>query len=489
MYFSALSQTDPVPLARYTFNNGQAKNELSAIQPKISGATFVEDRFGNNNNAIYLHGNSSSYINLGTDNSLKPKSGSISMWINIELIMQKGKGWDYNPILLTKSHSGDDFYEGYFIGLNFHTNKLNVTTSRDSANQLTLNSHKSLSLRQWHHIVMTYDDHHLALYLDNNLEAKLPKKFSNVFLAGDSIMIGNSANVKNERYLCGSLDDIEIYDKVLSPEDVSDLYNATNPNRFKVYLNWFLKIILVILLFIAFAWIIISRYKIKIKKEQEKNDLQAMLNELETKAIRTQMNPHFIFNSLNTLQRFILEQDFENSHVYLTKFSRLLRKLLESSTAESITLEEEINILNNYIELEHLRFDDTFDFEVICNVPEPSNIHLPFMLVQPFVENAIWHGLMPKKGDRKLTITFNPLDELRIACIIEDNGVGSNTKSSNNNPLKKKSLAIEFIRQRLDLIEKSKGIKCYLKITDKRNDKNGNTGTIVEVIIPKMNNI
>ena len=171
------SQKNNDPVARYTFNNGLALNEVSTLNPSIEGASFVEDRFGNEKSAVYLHGNPSSYINLGTSASLKPIEGSISMWVNVDLIMHKGTGYDYNPILITKSHAGNDFYEGYFIGLNFTTNRLNVTTSKDSLNQITLNSTHELKLRKWHHIVMTYDDNFLSLYLDNDLQAKVPKKF------------------------------------------------------------------------------------------------------------------------------------------------------------------------------------------------------------------------------------------------------------------------------------------------------------------------
>jgi hypothetical protein len=488
LFVRCYSQTEKLPVARYSFNNGQLKNETGKGQSKVSGASFVEDRFGNKESAIYLYGNKNSYINLGTDSILKPKKGSVSLWVNVEVIMYKGNGnWDYNPILLTKSHGGDDFFEAYFIGLNYSSYKLNATTSKGAEHQITLNSKQSIALRKWHHIVMTYDDDTLALYINNQIEAKLLKKFRSSFLATDSVLLGNTANLKNERYLCGTIDDIEVYDKVLTADEVSELYNAPNPNLFQIYLGWLIKILLVITSLIVFGRLIIWWYKMKIKKDHEKNVLQVKLNELETKAIRTQMNPHFIFNSLNTLQRFILEKDFDNSHLYLTKFSRLLRQLLESSTSESITLEEEINILTNYIDIEKLRFEDnTFDFEINCHVSEPSKVYLPFMLVQPFVENAIWHGLLPKKDDRKLKITFDTLDANRIICRIDDNGVGNKIQTSPANSLKKKSLATEFVTQRLELIEKSMGIKCSIKIINKVNEQQENSGTLVEVILPKL---
>lgn len=482
-------QKNKEPLARYTFNNGQVINEVGTLNPSIEGASFVEDRFGNEKSAVYLHGNPSSYINLGTSSSLKPTEGSISMWVNVDLIMHKGMGYDYNPIILTKSHAGDDFYEGYFIGLNFTTNRLNVTTSKDSLNQITLNSTHELKLRKWHHIVMTYDDNFLTLYLDNDLQARVPKKFKSAFLSGDSIVIGNSANKKNERYLCGSVDDISIYDRVISKEEVSFLYEAPNPNRYNIYFKWLTALVVFIILLVIIAKIISRRLQIKLKKEQEKNDITAKLNKLETKVIRTQMNPHFMFNSLNTLQRFILEKDTDNAHLYLTKFSKLLRKILESSTSDSMSLLEEIEILNHYVELECLRSENSFSYQIINKVPDPEKTFIPIMLVQPFVENAIWHGLMAKKENRQLTVSFENFDDARISCKVDDNGVGREHSYSRKDPIKKKSLATEFIKQRLELIEKAVGIPCYFEIFDKKKGTGQSLGTTVTIIIPKTNNV
>lgn len=109
------------------------------------------------------------------------------------------------------------------------------------------------------------------------------------------------------------------------------------------------------------------------------------------------------------------------------------------------------------------------------------------MLVQPFVENAIWHGLMPKQEGRLLTVTFSDLDEKRILCVVEDNGVGRNFKQKEKNPLKKRSLAIEFISQRLELLKKSTGIECTVAFIDKKDEAGNSLGTKVDIVIPKLN--
>jgi hypothetical protein len=226
-------------------------------------------------------------------------------------------------------------------------------------------------------------------------------------------------------------------------------------------------------------------YSKRLKKENERVKEQIHLHELEMKAIRSQMNPHFIFNSLNTLQRFILEEDTVNGHSYLTKFSKLLRKMLESGTADSITLSEEVSILRNYIDVEKLRFTNTFEYEIRIHVPNPDSIKIPFMMIQPFIENAIWHGLMPKQNNRSLKVDFYETDADSIRCVIDDNGVGRDYTKKEKNPLKKKSLAFDFIAQRLELFQKFTGIKCYFTITDKKTNGRSD-GTTIDIIIPKL---
>src|SRR6218665_3795176 len=209
--------------------------------------------------------------------------------------------------------------------------------------------------------------------------------------------------------------------------------------------------------------------------------------ELETKAIRTQMNTPFMFNSLNKLPSFILDGNVKGAHIYLAKFSKLLRQILESSTSDAIQLSEEIDILRSYIEIERLRFNESFNYSLTSSIRDPEKCYIPFLLIQPFVENAIWHGLLPMSGERFLRIDFSSPNGQVIFCSIEDNGVGREHSFRHKDPSKKKSLALEFIGQRLQLLEKSTGIKCAFEIFDKKNDQGESTGTRVEISIPKRN--
>lgn len=244
---------------------------------------------------------------------------------------------------------------------------------------------------------------------------------------------------------------------------------------------WFVLCLLVLLKIMAYK-LIRYKYKQKLKKIIERNSVKIKMQELEIKAVKAQMNPHFIFNALNSIQQFILSNENEKAYKYMVKFSKLVRMLLESNTKENITLTEEIELLKKYVEIESLRFNSAFDytFEVDERL-NPETIKIPHMLIQPFIENAIWHGLMHKVGQKNLKVNFNFKEENILICTVEDNGVGMSNKKTDSFGLnEKKSLGLEFIKQRLELIAKTKSIACGLII----NDKGDATGTKVEIFIP-----
>ncbi len=476
---------DVDPVAKFTFNNGMAIDEISNTKIKTASILYTSDRFGNEKSACYLHGSQGSYLNLGTGKTLKPTKGTISLWVNINYPTENGVGYLMNPIILTKNRNGDDFYEGYTMAYYIQSKKIGVATSLSEKNQVNLSSSDSILLNKWMHLVMTYDNQYLKFYINGNLEASIGKNFESEFSPTDSVMIGNSANKKNDRYLCGTVDDILIYNRVLNENEIKELYEQPNPNRVQIYLNW-IKISFSIAFFFAIlVWYFVRRYKKEMIKKEEWNQTRARLNELETKAIRMQMNPHFIFNSLNSLQRFILESDIEKAHEYLSRFSIILRKLLESSESESISLQEELEILDAYISIEKMRFGESFDYQINSEFTSQNKIFIPFMLIQPIVENAIWHGLLPKVGSKKLRISILQCDNERLVCEVEDNGVGrkdiSNVNLSTN---KKRSMATEFIRQRFANLKKVIGIEGKIIITDKKKSSGESDGTLVTLIIP-----
>lgn len=472
-------------VARFYFNEGLAQNDLTASPVKAPGIVFGEDRFGNSSSSCYLHGNINSYLNLGTSDLLKPATGSISLWVKMGIPIDAGRGHEINPFIVTKRCKGNDFYEAFSIAYLLNSRKVSAGCTFDSVNQITIMSPEIFSLNEWHHVVMTYDDYEMALYLDAKLQGRVSKNFHSHFLAGDSVMVGSSANAKNSRYLNGNVDDISIYNKVLSPEEINDLFNEPDPNKLHIAFKW----MLIILLFTGGIWsgikLLTRRYKRELEKEKEKNLLQSQLYEMEMKVIKAQMNPHFIFNSMNSIQQLMLAEDIENANQYLVKFSRLLRKILESNTEEYISVDNEIDILNKYIEIESLRFKRAFTYEILTDTQlNGSNMRIPQMLIQPFVENAIWHGLLPKKGDKKLTISFEYLNRELLSCIIDDTGIGRGSSNFDETITKNKSLGIRFIRQRLELMKKMSGGDYSLTITDKTDPDGTITGTRIHIVMP-----
>lgn len=473
------SQDKKGPIAKFSFNDFKDCNEVNQEKAKLIGVSYIQDRFDNENSAIYLHGNESSYIILGNDKTCKPKEGTISLWVKIETKIWSGKGALYNPVILTKSNSLDDFYEAYSIYFLLEPQKLVAVCAQDSTKEVGLISIKKHERNKWHHLAVSYDYHYYSFYIDGELEVKLPKNFETNFLENDPVVIGATLNKKNSRWLNGTVDDIEFFDRVLTNEEIKELYNAPNPNKNKVILNWSLIVLALILVIFLIYFFIKTKINKAVKKEKERLELNNKLLETELRVNRASMNPHFIFNSLNTLHNFILTNNVDDASDYLVKFSKLVRKILDSNMHESNSLELEIELLERYLEIENLRFEEHINYQIIIDdAVVPSAINIPIMMLQPFVENAIWYGLLNKQGEKKLTISFSLFEDKYIYCTIEDNGTGR--KKNVINYVEKKSLATAFIEQRLDLLNKIHGLKCSLYIEDKPNAQ----GTIVKIILP-----
>lgn len=482
VFFSAtaFSQDKPNPKARFSFNNESEVDEVSRQKAKLVGTYFTDDRFGNPKSAVYLSGHEYSYINLGTYPALKPKTGSISLWVNLTREVFYGQGFTHNPIILTKSAPRDDFNEAYAIFYDYIAKKILVSCANDSTSSPNVYEMKGFSFLAWHHVVATYDNDHLSLYVDGSLSGTTLKNYEIKFDPLDSVMVGGSANKKNQRYSMGAFDDIEFYDKVLTASEVDALFRAPNPNKSRLMLNWILQLLAIGGAITGIYFFIRYRFSLVFKKEKQRLELANKLLENDLRINRALMNPHFIFNSLNTLHSYILIKDTDLASDYLVKFSRLIRKILDSNLADTISLDMEMDLLTRYLEIEELRFKDRIRYQIITEDVIPSTVTIPIMMVQPFVENAIWHGLRDKVGEKAITISFTLFESVYIKCTIEDNGTGRKTKI--NQP-EKKSLATGFVKQRLELLNKIHNLSCSLTIVDKPNK----TGTVVILIMPILN--
>ena len=178
------------------------------------------------------------------------------------------------------------------------------------------------------------------------------------------------------------------------------------------------------------------------------------------------MNPHFIFNCLSSINRFILKNETEAASNYLTKFSRLIRTVLTNSKKPFISLEDELEMLRLYLEMEKLRFKDSFDYSItFINAIDDGNVFLPPLLLQPFAENAIWHGLMHKEGQGKLEFELS-IDDRVLTCAISDNGIGRIKAAAlrSKSAEKQKSLGLQITKERLALLNEEFAHETFFHI-------------------------
>lgn len=212
-------------------------------------------------------------------------------------------------------------------------------------------------------------------------------------------------------------------------------------------------------------------------------EINKMLAESQLMALRAQMNPHFVFNCLNSIQECIVTAKYGEASKYLNKFSKLFRLVLNNSGKKLVTVEEEKEVLALYLELEQMRFEKSFTCELTVEEDlAEEGVLIPSMLVQPFVENALWHGLMHKEGERKLTVTFKKLSEEVFECIIDDNGIGRPQsfalKAEQSKAKRHESKGLTICKDRLDILEKQ-GYHASLQIIDKTDEAGRPAGTKV----------
>jgi tetratricopeptide (TPR) repeat protein len=240
-----------------------------------------------------------------------------------------------------------------------------------------------------------------------------------------------------------------------------------------------LYIALCILILILFVAVFLQ---MRNRRRTEKLKLENSLIDLEQKALRLQMNPHFIFNALNSIQGFITENNQASAKKYLSKFARLMRLIMENSALKTVTLQNEIDVLNDYLELTTLRFPGKFSFNIEVDEDiDASNAEIPPMLLQPFVENAVLHGMAAKESEGLIKIRFHKKNGL-IECSIEDNGIGRQ-KAMESKIHGHKSTGMLVTEERLKAFSEASDVKAKLQIIDLFDNfgKAGGTKVILEI--------
>jgi ligand-binding sensor domain-containing protein len=231
-------------------------------------------------------------------------------------------------------------------------------------------------------------------------------------------------------------------------------------------------------------------YRHKIKQVRREEALLRKFSkqkaELKMQALRAQINPHFIFNCLNSVNRYILTKELHEASHYLTKFSKLIRGILENSQTKMVSIENELSMLKLYMELESTRFERKFDFSIeVAPEINAATTQIPPLVIQPFIENAIWHGLLNKQDKGLIEIKLAYDGEI-IKCSVRDNGIGRemSRKLKGNSAVHHESLGIEITRKRLLLLYQNKGNRPVIQINDLYDESNSPSGTQVLIAIP-----
>lgn len=245
-------------------------------------------------------------------------------------------------------------------------------------------------------------------------------------------------------------------------------------------------LVLALSAFIIYRNLTLKRKNEKLQNQRAQSELQLKATELEMQALRAQMNPHFIFNCLSSINRFILKNETESASDYLTKFSRLIRMVLNNSNKSFITIEDELDMLKLYLDMERMRFKDSFDYSIVfTNSIDVNNVFIPPLLLQPFAENAIWHGLMHKEGPGKLSIELT-IEGRILTCIISDNGIGRSRAAiiKSKSVEKQKSMGVKMTKERLALLNMDADEQTFFNVEDITDNDGNILGTRV---ILKMN--
>ncbi len=239
-------------------------------------------------------------------------------------------------------------------------------------------------------------------------------------------------------------------------------------------------VVLFILLVFGMVFLIYNRLQLK-----KTLTLQKELAEYEQKALHLQMNPHFVFNCLGSISSFIVQNGTDSAIKYLSKFSKLMRLTLEYSKESLIPIDKEIESLQNYLELEQLRFNNKFNFSIYKSTEIEDDMALPPLLLQPFVENAIIHGVIPKKEMGTIAIRFE-IEKESLLCTVEDNGIGfqQSKAQKENSVVAHKSMALDITQKRLEMIESVTHKKANVTINEVKSNLGEILGTNVTLYLP-----
>jgi LytS/YehU family sensor histidine kinase len=250
--------------------------------------------------------------------------------------------------------------------------------------------------------------------------------------------------------------------------------------------TWFR--ILIGLVFLAVTgmliWVISRRIR---KREREKTAISKRISELEQLSRKAQMNPHFIFNSLNSIQQYVMDADVAGANRFIAGFSRLIRQTLDFSSKPEISMEEELDYLTNYLEIEKTRLENAFSWSVaIDKEVHPAEYYIPPMILQPFVENSVRHGLRFRKDKAGVVSITVRLEGEHLVCILEDNGIGRKAamQYKSISPINYQSKGLSLTADRIAMFNKEHEQKITMQLDDLEDELGNPLGTRVTIRFP-----
>lgn len=300
----------------------------------------------------------------------------------------------------------------------------------------------------------------------------------------------------NDKWIYGNTGSIDFYDLTSGDYNLELSYLNDNGIWQKPYkiltlhkrpkfveTFWFYLLLVLGSFLLAFAF-----FRIRVVQINRQRKYKRQIEKLEQKALLAQMNPHFIFNSLNSIQSFLVYHENDLAEKYLQMLSQLIRMTLNNSRESEVTISQEIDVLTKYIELEKMRFKNRFDFEFTVSLTHNElQSYIPPMLIQPFVENAIIHGFKGLDRVGKLEINFKELVENRLVVVITDNGVGYDTKGKNPLTSEHKSYGMQITSERLSLFREKYNTEFDFVIENLTDETGKSRGTKIIILIPVFN--
>ena len=269
----------------------------------------------------------------------------------------------------------------------------------------------------------------------------------------------------------------------------SDGRQAREPARVELtilppfYLTWwFLS-----LAGLAIAGFIAGAFRLRLNQLRKEAEYQRNVAQVETAVLRLQMNPHFIFNTMNSIGSFILQNDMAKAHDYLGRFGKLMREILDYAKKPYLELSEDLALLEQYLQLEGMRLNGKLDYRIAIDPDvDPDEVLVPTMILQPFVENAIWHGIAPKPGGGRIRIHIRKAGQQLLAAV-EDDGIGRQASAARKKRSEKReSKAVRITRHRLDLLEQEYQVATNLAFEDLQDEQGRPAGTRVLLTLPLL---